>query len=142
MSRAGAKRSIARQAKKIMRFEFATATRIIFGPGTISEAAALSIKMGKHPFVVTGHNNERAAPLHERLRKKSIDYVTFNVSGEPTITIATKAMQAARQAGCDLVISIGGGSVLDTGKVVAAMLTNSGRLEDYLEVVGAGKPLS
>lgn len=125
-----------------MRFEFATATRIIFGPGTISEAASLSGQMGKRAFIVTGSTVERAEPLLERLSKQDTDYVTFNVSGEPTITIAAAAVQAARQAGCDLVISIGGGSVLDTGKVVAAMLTNSGELEDYLEVVGAGKPLA
>ena len=125
-----------------MRFEFATATRIIFGPGTISEAASLSAEMGKRAFVVTGSTIERAAPLLEHLSKQDIDYVTFNVSGEPTTTIATAAVQAARQAKCDLVISIGGGSVVDTGKVVAAMLTNSGQLQDYLEVVGAGKPLT
>ena len=125
-----------------MRFEFATATRIIFGPGTISESASLSGEMGKRAFVVTGSTIERAAPLLERLSKQGIDYVTFNVSGEPTTTIATTAVQAARQANCDIVVSIGGGSVLDTGKVVAAMLTNSGELEDYLEVVGAGKPLT
>jgi alcohol dehydrogenase class IV len=125
-----------------MRFEFATATRIIFGPGTISEAASLSGEMGKRAFVVTGSTVERAAPLLERLDKHRIERVTFNVSGEPITAIATAAVQAARQTKCDLVISIGGGSVLDTGKVVAAMLTNSGRLEDYLEVVGAGKSLS
>jgi alcohol dehydrogenase class IV len=125
-----------------MRFEFATATRIIFGPGTISEAASISGEMSKRAFVVTGSTIERAAPLLERLSKQGIDYVTFNVSGEPTTTIATAAVQVARQADCDIVVSIGGGSVVDTGKVVAAMLTNSGELEDYLEVVGAGKPLT
>ena len=125
-----------------MRFEFATATRIIFGPGTISEAASLSGDMGKRAFVVTGRTAERAAPLLERLDKHRIDHVTFNVTGEPTTTIATAAVQAARRAKCDLVISIGGGSVLDTGKVVAAMLTNSGKLQDYLEVLGAGRPLT
>ena len=125
-----------------MRFEFATATRIIFGPGTISEAASASGEMGKRSFVVTGRTVERVEPLLERLDKHRIEYVTFNVSGEPATTIAAAAVQAARQTECDLVISIGGGSVLDTGKVVAAMLTNSGRLEDYLEVVGAGKPLT
>ena len=124
-----------------MRFEFATATRIIFGPGTISEAASLSGEFGSRAFVVTGRTVERAAPLLERLDKHGIEYVTFNVPGEPTTTVAAAAVQAVRQAGCDLVISIGGGSVVDTGKVVAAMLTNSGRLEDYLEVVGAGRPL-
>ncbi|NIO39713.1 MAG: iron-containing alcohol dehydrogenase, partial [Burkholderiales bacterium] len=125
-----------------MRFEFATATRIIFGPGTISEAASLSAEMGKRAFVITGSSVERAQPLLERLGKQGIDYVTFNVPGEPTTILATAAAQAARQSGCELVISIGGGSVLDTGKVVAAMLTNSGDLKDYLEVVGDGRPLA
>ncbi|MHC4299672.1 MAG: iron-containing alcohol dehydrogenase, partial [Planctomycetota bacterium] len=60
----------------------------------------------------------------------------------PTTTLAKAAAETARQADCDLVLSIGGGSVLDTGKVVAAMLTNTGELKDYLEVVGAGKPLA
>jgi alcohol dehydrogenase class IV len=124
-----------------MIFEFATATRIIFGPGTISEAASLSGQMGKRAFVVTGSTIERAVSLLERLSKQGTDYVTYSVSGEPTTTIAATAVQAARQAGCDMVISIGGGSVLDTGKVVAAMLTNSGTLKDYLEVVGAGRLL-
>jgi len=125
-----------------MRFEFATATRIIFGPGTISEAATLSGGFGKLAFVVTGSTVERAAPLLERLDEQGVEYVTFNVSGEPTTIVAIAAVQTARQAGCDMVISIGGGSVLDTGKVVAAMLTNTGELEDYLEVVGAGRPLT
>ncbi len=142
MSKAGINQSVTRQSREVMRFEFATATRIIFGPGTISEAASLSAGMGKRAFVVTGRTNERAEPLLERLDKQEIEYVTFNVSGEPTTTIAKAAVQASRQAVCDLVISIGGGSVLDTGKVVAAMLTNSGGLEDYLEVVGDGKPLT
>jgi alcohol dehydrogenase class IV len=124
-----------------MRFEFATATRIIFGPGTVSEAASATDEMGKRPIVLTGSTLERAEPLLDGLDKQGTDYVTFNVSGEPTTTLAAEAVQAARKAKCDLVISIGGGSVLDTGKVVAAMLTNSGRLEDYLEVVGAGKSL-
>jgi len=125
-----------------MRFEFATATRIIFGPGTVSEAASASGEMGKRAFVVTGSTIERAAPFLEPLSKHGTDYVTFNVSGEPTTTVASAAVQAARQDECNLVISFGGGSVLDTGKVVAAMLTNCGELEDYLEVVGDGKPLA
>jgi alcohol dehydrogenase class IV len=125
-----------------MRLEFATATRIIFGPGTISEVASLSAEMGKRAFVITGSSMERAHPLLEALEKQDIDYVTFSVPGEPTTTIAVAAVQAARQTGSETVISIGGGSVLDTGKVAASMLTNIGELEDYLEVVGAGRALS
>ena len=125
-----------------MRFEFATATRIIFGPGSIFEVATIAAEMGSRIFVVTGHTMERAALLFGQLNEQGMQYVTFNVSGEPTTTMAKTAIQHARDAKSDLVIGIGGGSVLDTGKVIAAMLTNGGELEEYLEVVGPAKPLS
>lgn len=125
-----------------MRFEFATATRIIFGPGTLKEVAPLSAEMGKRACVITGHTIKRAKSLLEQLDQQEIEYVTFSIAGEPTTTIAKAGVELARQAKSNLVVSIGGGSVLDTGKAVAAMLTNRGDLEDYLEVVGAGKPLS
>ena len=50
-------------------------------------------------------------------------------------------MQLARSQECDWVIGMGGGSPIDAGKAIAAMLTNPGDLFDYLEVVGHGKPL-
>ena len=125
-----------------MRFEFATATRIIFGPGTVQEAAPLAVQMGKRAFVVTGRTVERAEMLLGGLRKHKIEFITFNITGEPTTTLIKEAIEQARQTKSDLVLGIGGGSVLDTGKVVAAMLTNSGQLEDYLEVVGQGEPLT
>ena len=124
-----------------MRFEFATATRIIFGEGAIQEVAPLASEMGSCAFVVTGRTVERAKPLLEQLKKHQIKCLTFSVPGEPTTTIAEEAVLQGRRAKSDLVIAIGGGSALDTGKVVAAMLTNSGQLEDYLEVIGGGKPL-
>jgi len=124
------------------KFEFATATRIIFGRGTIQEVGPLAAGMGSLAFVITGRTGQRAKPLLEQLEKHSIKYVTFNVTAEPTTTIVKEAVQKARQVKIDLVIGIGGGSVLDTGKVVAAMLTNKGRLEEYLEVVGDGKPIT
>lgn len=126
----------------MMRFEFATATRIIFGAGTSREVAGLATEMGKRAFVVTGRSVERAGPILEQLTKQVAECVTFSVPGEPTTNIVREGAQKARQTKSDLVISIGGGSALDTGKAVAAMLTNSGELEDYLEVVGQGKLLA
>jgi len=125
-----------------MRFEFATASRIIFGPGTVGEVASISAEMGKRACVVTGRTAVRAELLLEQLNDHCVECVTFNVVAEPTTISAKAAVELARRNKCDLVLSIGGGSVLDTGKVVAAMLTNTGELQDYLEVVGAGKALA
>lgn len=125
-----------------MRFEFATATRIIFGRGAVSEVGQAAAEMGNRAFVVTGRSAERAEPVLEQLKKRSIECVAFGISGEPTTTIIKQAVESARGAGSDLVISIGGGSALDAGKAIAAMLTNAGQLEDYLEVVGPGKHIS
>jgi alcohol dehydrogenase class IV len=97
--------------------------------------------MGKRAFVVTGQSLERAEPLLKELNREGIEYATFSVTGEPTTTIAKSGVEKARQAKSGLVIGIGGGSALDAGKVIAAMLTNIGELEDYLEVIGHGKPL-
>ena len=124
-----------------MSFEFATAARIIFGPGRVSEAVTIAPGLGNCACIVTGSSIERARFLIEKLNEKKIKFVTFSVKGEPTTTIAKEGVETARRANCDFVISIGGGSVLDTGKAIAAMLTNHGELEDYLEVVGKGQPL-
>ncbi len=71
-----------------------------------------------------------------------MEITRYPVTAEPTVDIALAAVRCARRAECDLVIGIGGGSVIDTGKVVAALITNSGRLEDYLEVIGSAEPLA
>ncbi len=88
-----------------MRFEFATANRIIFGPGTLQEVAPLAAGMGKRICVVTGRTSERAGPLLEQLDQRGIEYMTFNVVGEPTTTIAKAGVESARQAKSNLVIS-------------------------------------
>jgi alcohol dehydrogenase class IV len=76
------------------------------------------------------------------LREEGIAVTQFSIPAEPTTQLALAAVQEARQKKSDVVVGMGGGSVLDTGKVVAALLTNSGRLMDYLEVIGQGRPLT
>lgn len=125
-----------------MRFEFTTATQIIFGPHTVNEVAPLAAGWGRRVLLVTGATPERAAPLMEQLQKQGVEVVTFSLSGEPTTAIVSVGAQRAREARCDLVIGLGGGSVLDAGKAIAALLTNGGEPLDYLEVIGRGQTIT
>ena len=68
-----------------------------------------------------------------------ISFIEFQVHGEPTIDVVRGGVKAAQN--CDMVIGLGGGSVLDTGKAIAALVTNPGDMFDYLEVIGKGQPL-
>jgi len=124
-----------------VQFEFATATRIVFGAGKAREIGTTAPSPGRRAMVVTGRSLARADIILEQLNRQGIESISFSVPGEPTTDIALAGVEKARQAACDWVIGIGGGSVIDTGKVIAALLTNEGKLLDYLEVIGKGKPL-
>lgn len=124
-----------------MRFEFATTGRILFGPGVATELPGIVAVLSRRVFVLTGSTSKRYGQILDALSQAGLVTTTFGVTGEPTTETATAAIAQARQAQADVVVGIGGGSVIDSGKVVAAMLTNEGGLRDYLEVVGAGQPL-
>lgn len=125
-----------------MGFEFATASRIIFGVGTAEDAGALAAGFGRRAFVLTGRRGKRAAPIVEGLRATHVETVTFAVPDEPTTDLVRQGTARARAADCDLVVGMGGGSVIDAGKAVAALLTNGGDPLDYLEVIGRGLPIT
>ncbi len=125
-----------------MRFEFATATRIIFGRGAIRELEQLARTFGTHPLIVTGKHLtpfERLAPF---LIAKGISWHQFSVSGEPTVDMVLEGIHQYHAEACDFVIGLGGGSVLDAAKAIAALATNPGDPLLYLEVVGQNQPLS
>jgi len=126
----------------VMRFEFATASRIIFGQGTLKEVAPLASEMGNCALLVTGRDVERAIPLLKLLNKTGMKNFIFSVSSEPTIKLIIEGVQTARQNACEVVIGMGGGSAIDAGKAISALLTNSGDIMDYVEVVGRGKNLA
>ncbi len=125
-----------------MKFEFATATRIIFGPGALRDIGTLAGEFGKRALVVTGRDSSRAEKLLASLRVAGVQAATFSVLGEPEISTVENGVQLAKRDNCDFVAGFGGGSVLDTAKAIAAMLANDGDLLDYLEVIGRGKALT
>nr|WP_308686755.1 iron-containing alcohol dehydrogenase [Stigmatella ashevillena] len=124
-------------------FEFATATRILFGAGRMAEAPEVIRSLGaRRVLIVTGNTPSRAAPLREGLDRLGLSTVVFRVEGEPTLELVREGTATAIAAGCDGVVALGGGSVLDAGKAIAALAANGGDPLDYLEVIGRGRPLT
>jgi alcohol dehydrogenase class IV len=124
-----------------LNFEFATATRIVFGEGRVSEAPKIAAGMGSRVLVVEGRSG-RAASLVDQLRAQGLARTTFRVASEPTVSLVEEGTAQARADRCDVVVALGGGSVIDAGKAIAALLTNDAPVRDYLEVVGNGRPLT
>ena len=78
-----------------MRFDFATATKISFGPGVLRELRPLSGGFGSHALVVTGRNPDRAAPLLTILTEAALAYTIYPTDGEPTIEDARRGVEIA-----------------------------------------------
>lgn len=125
-----------------MRFEFATANRIVFGTGTASELGKLAQPFGTRALVVTGSHPDRIDAVIQHLINADIQHTLYSIADEPTIEVVNQGKATALSAGCDMVISIGGGSVLDGGKAIAALIPNEGEILDYLEVIGKGQQLA
>ena len=84
-----------------MKFEFATATRIIFGAGMINEVAPIAADMGQHAMVVTGSKMDRAATLIDQLNNQDIKITHYSVTTEPTTETALSGVKRARGAKAD-----------------------------------------
>lgn len=120
-------------------FEFATADRIIFGAGKLNELGKQIDGRAQRLLFVRGHSSDAITRVREILDTLGIPSTEFQVHGEPTIDVVREGIKAAQD--CDMVIGLGGGSVLDAGKAIAALVTNPGEVSDYLEVIGKGQPL-
>jgi alcohol dehydrogenase class IV len=125
---------------KTVPFEFATAGQIVFGRGSLDALGSRVASLGGRAFVVTGSDPSRTG-VFDRLAKAGIDVTAFHITAEPTTENASEGVSLARDASCDVVVGVGGGSVLDGAKAIAALLTNGGEPLDYLEVIGAGRKI-
>lgn len=125
-----------------MQFEFATAGRVIFGVGAAAQVGTVAAGLGSRALVVTGSDPRRALAALDGLAAARVATSTWSVRGEPGVADVAEGVAFARARGCDVVVAIGGGSAIDAGKAIAALLTNGGEVRDYLEVVGRGLALA
>lgn len=118
-------------------FGFALPGRVIFGRGEAAKAADLIRAFGPRGLLVHGANPARAEWLLSALGP---DVVTLACPTEPTLRMLEAAL--ANLPALDWVVAIGGGSVIDMGKALAALIPAPGGAMDHLEVVGKGLPLA
>jgi alcohol dehydrogenase class IV len=121
-------------------FEFATSNRIVFGVGKLNELGKQIDGNTKKLLFVCGRSSDAILRVTEMLPELGISFTEFQVHGEPTVEVIRAGVKAAQD--CDGVIGLGGGSVLDAGKAIAALVTNPGDVFDYLEVIGKGQVLA
>jgi alcohol dehydrogenase class IV len=121
-------------------FQFSKLPFICFGTGKIKALPGLIRRYGsviilvtdQRSFIITSH----AELLFESLRKEGIRYHNFVITGEPSPEIIDNATGKLNHEAVDAVVSIGGGSVLDAGKAISAMIHMQGSVKEYLEGVG------
>jgi len=122
-------------------FAFARAPRILFGPGRISEAARIAAAYGTRVLVITGGRSLEASGrlslLVDQLSGAGVVALRATVTGEPSPECVDDIVSRFANAAVDAVLAVGGGSVLDAGKAVAAMLPLKEPVTPYLEGVGA-----
>jgi len=125
-----------------MNFEFATASKIVFAPGCLATITSHIQDFGSKALIVCGSRLETPKYLKDILDTHGIESNFYQVSGEPDVETIQRGVNLVPSEKSNFIIGIGGGSVLDAGKAIAALATNSGDIFDYMEVIGKGKPLT
>ena len=126
-----------------MNFEFGTAQRIIFGQGCVDQAPEIIFGFGRRLLLITGKHNQYNNPiLNQQSIKKQYEILQIVSEKEPGIGFIQDSLKTIEDFHPDVVVSIGGGSVIDSGKALAILSSNKGELLDYLEVIGKGNPLT
>jgi alcohol dehydrogenase class IV len=125
-------------------FSIARLPRIEFGAGAIRKIPEILARYGKRLLVVSGGQSLQSSPqwawLNETLQARQFDYEVFKVSGEPSPALVDEAVARFRNKPFDVVLGIGGGSVLDAAKAIAGLLKPGNSVMDHLEGVGPELP--
>lgn len=118
--------------------------RIMFGEGVFARLPEIIRLYGLRALILTGGDSlkksGRWTPLTVQLTRQELQCKALSVRGEPEARAIDAIVDQYRKAAIEVVVAIGGGSVIDCGKAVSAMLAEEGSVGDYLEGVGTKKP--
>ena len=124
-------------------FAIARLPRIIFGAGSFAQLADCVRRYGERTLLVTGghsfQHSQHWPTLLRTFEQSNISWTQLSVRGEPSPQTVDTAVASHTNDAIDVVVGIGGGSVLDAAKAVAGLLRVGGSVKDYLEGVGTGR---
>ncbi|MBU1568590.1 MAG: iron-containing alcohol dehydrogenase [Proteobacteria bacterium] len=125
-------------------FSFGAPSRIVFGPGKLAELENTLLSFGSRPLLILGNTSfiitEGYVSLQKIFDKLAIPVKTINITTEPSPEMIDVVVADRQYSDIDMVISVGGGSTLDAGKAIAAMLVEGGGVSRFLEGIGTEKP--
>jgi alcohol dehydrogenase class IV len=121
-------------------FQFSSLPKIIFGPGKRNELAAEINRRGKRVLLLTGsssvHNSGHGEEIISSLKAANLELKHEVIAHEPSPSLIDHISEKYRSSGIQVVVAVGGGSVMDAGKAVSAMIPVEGSIRNYLEGVG------
>lgn len=120
-----------------MFFDYNLPVNLVFGRGRVNETGKIASKYGKKALIVTGRSSTKKSGLLDRIEKylkdANVDYVLFDkVSQNPLTTTANEGAKLAKDENCDVIVGVGGGSIMDCAKAIAFICKNDGDISDYI----------
>ena len=124
-------------------FQFSSLPKIIFGPGKRNELAAELSSRGNKVLLLTGsssvHNSGHGDEIITALKTANLELKHEVIAHEPSPSLIDQIVEKYRPSGIQVIVAVGGGSVMDAGKAISAMIPVDGSIRDYLEGVGEKK---
>lgn len=120
-----------------MEFNYNLPVNLIFGIGKVEELGKETAKYGKKALIVTGRSSTKKSGLLDKainlLKEANVESVIFDkVAQNPLTTTAYEGADLAKKEGCDVVVGLGGGSIMDAAKAIAFIVLNEGDISDYI----------
>ena len=120
-----------------MEFQYYLPVNLVFGRGSVDKIGTITGDYGKKALIVTGHSSTKKSGLLDRiiryLEKSGVESVVFDqVKQNPLTTTAMEAADLAKSMQCDVVVGVGGGSIMDCAKAAAFLAVNEGDVNEYI----------
>ena len=120
-----------------MEFDYYLPINLKFGSGRVSEVGEILVQYGKKVLIVTGRSSTKKTGLLDRVidsvKKQGLECEVFDkVTENPLTTTAIEGSLLVKERGCDVVLGVGGGSVMDCSKAIAFLAVNDGDINDYI----------